>query len=222
MTLLVLISGRNRHTGQTRRSPESMASYGIPHSVHESSNSPLPIISTSNTRRVSVMAPSGAGFGSPEYAKPSTPYEDKVIPTLRNRNRIDTTGGAHPQPSVMSSIDAGGIVNDETESVQGGSNNNTSNDDAIAELNQAEMIEANQMMIVFDKQLVRTTKKRSQISNAPVSRLENCIIVIMHAARKLSMKFIRYSAISRVTLMMHERIFVPEVLLSLECFASMC
>lgn len=28
------------------------------------------------------------------------------------------------------------------------------NEDATAELNQAEMIEANQMMIVFDKQLV--------------------------------------------------------------------
>lgn len=39
--------------------------------------------------------------------------------------------------------------NEETESVI-----TPANDDATAELNQAEMIEANQMMIVFDKQLV--------------------------------------------------------------------
>lgn len=42
--------------------------------------------------------------------------------------------------------------NEETESVI-----TPANDDATAELNQAEMIEANQMMIVFDKQLVWMT-----------------------------------------------------------------
>lgn len=41
------------------------------------------------------------------------------------------------------------VNNEETESMIG-----APNEDATAELNQAEMIEANQMMIVFDKQLV--------------------------------------------------------------------
>jgi hypothetical protein len=62
-----------------------------------------------------------------------------VIPTLRNRNRADA--GQHiPRTSV---------VNEEIASTPG-----PINDDATAELNQAEMIEANQMMVVFDKQLV--------------------------------------------------------------------
>ncbi|CAF4669212.1 unnamed protein product, partial [Rotaria socialis] len=47
--------------------------------------------------------------------------------------------------------DAGIPNNDETESLYGG--NAAQNDDATAELTPAEMIEANQMMVVFDRQL---------------------------------------------------------------------
>jgi hypothetical protein len=53
----------------------------------------------------------------------------------------------------MASNDANGMNNEETESIYGGINA-APNDDATAELNQAEMIEANQIMVVFDKQLV--------------------------------------------------------------------
>ena len=73
-----------------------------------------------------------------------------MIPTLRNRNRPD---GGHVQNSIVVNNDAGGSTTEETESLYGGGNTML-NDDATAELNQAEMIEANQMMIVFDKQLV--------------------------------------------------------------------
>jgi hypothetical protein len=59
-----------------------------------------------------------------------------VIPTLRNRNRGDL-----PRASVVN--------NEEIESITG-----PTNEDATAELNQGEMIEANQIMVVFDKQLV--------------------------------------------------------------------
>lgn len=134
---------------QTRRSPESMVSYGVPPSVHDSTVSPLP----NANRRISVYGGGGGGlYSMPDYPKPPTPYEDKVIPTLRNRLRGD---GSQPGNSLMASTDgtATGGANDETESVAGGLNA-PSNDDAIAELNQAEMIEANQMMVVFDKQLV--------------------------------------------------------------------
>lgn len=91
----------------------------------------------------------GGGYTSPDFPKPRTPYEDKVIPTLRNRNRNDA---ANLQNSLVATNEVGGPPNEETESVYGG--NATSTDDATAELNQAEMIEANQMMVVFDKQLV--------------------------------------------------------------------
>ena len=101
--------------------------------------------------RASITVVGGVGYISPDLPKPRTPYEDKVIPTLRNRNRID---GGNLQASLTASNDAGGTNNEETESIFGGTNA-TQNDDATAELNQAEMIEANQMMVVFDKQLVR-------------------------------------------------------------------
>lgn len=135
-----------------RRSPESTTSYGVAPSLPESSVSPLPM-ATGTGRRTSVHGASGGGGGgyvSPDYPKPSTPYEDKVIPTLRNRNRSE---GGHLQGSLMASTDAGGPPNDETESIAG-TGNMALTDDATAELNQAEMIEANQIMIVFDKQLV--------------------------------------------------------------------
>lgn len=112
--------------------------------------SPLP----NPTHRASVIVGGGGGGGggyiSPDYPKPRTPYEDKVIPTLRNRNRTDAT---NVQASLTATNDTTGTINDETESILGGTIP-ASNDDATAELNQAEMIEANQMMIVFDKQLV--------------------------------------------------------------------
>ena len=131
-----------------RRSPESTTSYGAAPSLPESSVSPLPM-ATGIGRRTSVHGASG-GYVSPDYPKPSTPYEDKVVPTLRNRNRSE---GGHLQGSLMASTDAGGPPNDETESIAG-TGNMALTDDATAELNQAEMIEANQIMIVFDKQLV--------------------------------------------------------------------
>ncbi len=90
------------------------------------------------------------GYVSPDFPKPRTPYEDKVIPTLRNRNRGD---GGHLLASSMANSEVGKKNNDDTESITGVTNP-TLNDDATAELNQAEMIEANQMMIVFDKHLV--------------------------------------------------------------------
>jgi len=142
---ILFLSGRNRASVQTRRSPESNVSYGIPPTVHESTTSPFPTVS----HRRSVY-PTGGGYVSPEYAKPPTPYEDKVIPTLRNRNRQD---GGQVQNSVIASAEFPPTTNEETESLYGGTNPNA-NEDATAELNQAEMIEANQMMIVFDKQLV--------------------------------------------------------------------
>jgi hypothetical protein len=142
---------------QTRRSPESNGSYGIPGTIHEPSTASL-LANTNTTRRTSVAIPGSSvgGYVSPEYSKPRTPYEDKVVPALRNRNRSDA---GHMQSSLMGSTTdpAGGTINEETESMYGGTSTAT-NDDATAELNQAEMIEANQMMIVFDKQLVSIKK----------------------------------------------------------------
>jgi hypothetical protein len=57
------------------------------------------------------------------------------------------------------------------------------NDDATAELNTAEMIEANQMMVVFDKQLVRNQFQKSNISFFS-TRLVNFIIEIMLDVKK--------------------------------------
>jgi hypothetical protein len=138
-------------------------SYGGPSAMPDSSASPLPI-HTNATHRTNAGVGRAGGYVSPDYPKPRTPYEDKVIPTLRNRNRAD---GGHTQGSVMAGTDAAGANNEETESVYGGTNP-APNDDATAELNQAEMIEANQMMVVFDKQLVRQfsspTVVRSSVS----------------------------------------------------------
>jgi len=118
---------------------------------HEVSTSPLPPIAAT-VQRTSVPI-NTVGYVSPELQKPRTPYEDKVIPTLRNRNRNDAG------PSIANN-DVGKKMNDDTESISGVTNP-TLNDDATAELNQAEMIEANQMMIVFDKHLVNITLKIS-------------------------------------------------------------
>ncbi|CAF3616574.1 unnamed protein product [Adineta steineri] len=143
-------SKRTRNTVQTRRSPESNVSYNGPQTMHESSTSILPGHGNT-TRRTSIgVGGNSGGYVSPDFPKPPTPYEDKVVPTLRNRNRTD---GGHGHGSVMGSTDIGGTNNEETESMYGGTNV-ASNDDATAGLNQAEMIEANQMMIVFDKQLI--------------------------------------------------------------------
>jgi hypothetical protein len=84
-------------------------------------------------------------YSPPEYQKPPTPYEDKVIPTLRNRNIPGSSIANH---------DVGKKNNEDTESISRVMST-IPNDDATAELNQAEMIEANQMMVVFDKQLVK-------------------------------------------------------------------
>ena len=179
-----------------------MVSYGLPPSVHDSTVSPLP----NANRRISVYAGAGAGagnYGSPDYPKPPTPYEDKVIPTLRNRQRGD---GTNANNSLMISTDASAAtaagINDETESIAGGLNI-PSNDDTIAELNQAEMIEANQMMVVFDKQLVKTCdffvflqfNDRPEMwffSSSFRFRSENYIIEIMRDVKKRSMKFIKF------------------------------
>jgi hypothetical protein len=53
----------------------------------------------------------------------------------------------------MTHNDTGRMHNEDTDSISGAMST-APNEDATAELNQAEMIEANQMMIVFDKQLV--------------------------------------------------------------------
>jgi hypothetical protein len=104
-----------------------------------------------NSRRPSIQgAGMTSGYKSPDFPKPRTPYEDKVVPTLRNRNRSDA---GHASASLLASMDIAGTNNEDAESIQGGPTL-TSNEDATAELNQAEMIEANQMMAVFDKQLV--------------------------------------------------------------------
>ena len=89
-------------------------------------------------------------YASPEHVKPSTPYEDKVIPTLRNRQRSE---GGYMQGASNTSADVPGESNDDIDNAPGATTF-PSGDDAIAELNQAEMIEANQMMAVFDKSLV--------------------------------------------------------------------
>lgn len=143
--LIILV--RKRNSIQTRRSPESSASFNPLATLQESTTSPLPV--ANSVQRTSVFA-SGGGYTSPDFQKPPTPYEDKVIPTLRNRNRTD---GTYVQNSVAINNDAGATSTEETESIYGGGTV-TSNDDGIAELNQAEMIEANQIMVVFDKQLV--------------------------------------------------------------------
>ena len=144
---------RNRYPVHTRRSPESTVSYGGHLPIHDQTATPLPPI-IHPPRRTSVYVGGGGGGGgyvSPDYQKPPTPYEDKVIPTLRNRNRPEA---AHVQSSVVATNDTGVTSNEETESLYGGPSV-APNEDATAELNQAEMIEANQMMVVFDKQLVR-------------------------------------------------------------------
>jgi hypothetical protein len=143
--------GRARQVNHTHRSSESAVVVGMSLSTQETSTSPGPFVKGNTTRRTSVYAPS-THYGSPEYDKPSTPYEDKVIPTLRNRGRTD---GNHANNPLTASTDPNGTITDETADVLSGMMPTAITDDATAELNQAEMIEANQMMIVFDKQLVR-------------------------------------------------------------------
>ncbi|CAF3325835.1 unnamed protein product [Rotaria socialis] len=144
---------------KTRRLSESTMSYGAPSTAPlEITTSPLPPIGNA-TPRTGVPA-NGNVSTSPEYQKPSTPYEDKVIPTLRNRTRADA---GPPQAASVSNNDTSRKTSDETESLSGITTAATSNDDATAELNQAEMIEANQMMIVFDKNLIGKLYHRNHL-----------------------------------------------------------
>ncbi|CAF3982729.1 unnamed protein product, partial [Rotaria sp. Silwood1] len=139
---------RTRNPIRNRRSSESNVSYGIQSTSHEVSTSPIQSI-TNTTQQTNIRV-NGTSSSSPEYQKPSTPYEDKIIPTLRNRNRVDI---GQLQGPLTVNTDISKNNNDETESISGSIANISTKDDATAELNQAEMIEANQMMIVFDKNL---------------------------------------------------------------------
>ena len=139
---------RSRYATKTRRSPESNLSFAAPSTSHEVSSSPLTVVA--NTTQQTNLQANGAGNTSPEYQKPPTPYEDKVIPTLRHRNRGD---GGNLQGTLVTTNDVNKRNNEDMESMSMLMNTATNND-ATAELNQAEMIEANQMMIVFDKNLV--------------------------------------------------------------------
>ncbi|CAF3658895.1 unnamed protein product [Rotaria sp. Silwood1] len=145
---------RTRNPIRNRRSSESNVSYGIQSTSHEVSTSPIQSI-TNTTQQTNIRV-NGTSSSSPEYQKPSTPYEDKIIPTLRNRNRVDI---GQLQGPLTVNTDISKNNNDETESISGSIANISTKDDATAELNQAEMIEANQMMIVFDKNLVNIFSK---------------------------------------------------------------
>lgn len=61
----------------------------------------------------------------------------------------------------MTNNDANRKINDDNETLSI-STTAATNDDATAELNQAEMIEANQMMVVFDKNLVNSSKNEKK------------------------------------------------------------
>ncbi|UJR22352.1 hypothetical protein I4U23_025414 [Adineta vaga] len=121
-------------------------------------NSPLPPISSS-VKRGSVMI-NRNDPPIPDYQKPATPYEDKIIPTLRNRLRSD---GGHLPGSSMANHDVGKKIMDDTDMPSSRVMSTVPVDDATAELNQAEMIEANQMMVVFDKQLVSKLYHRNHV-----------------------------------------------------------
>ncbi|CAF0816816.1 unnamed protein product [Didymodactylos carnosus] len=133
-------------TRTNRHSPDSTASFGtLP--THEKDTSVTPLPPVSNTRRKSLHENNGGDGGhssggsvSPDYQKPPTPYEDKIIPTLRNRSRVDG-----PPPTDNN-------ISEETGATFG--NIPQPNEDATSELTNAEMREANQMMDVFDKQLI--------------------------------------------------------------------
>ncbi|CAF1036738.1 unnamed protein product [Rotaria sordida] len=144
---------RTQNPVKNRRPSEPTVAYGIQSTSHEVSTSPVQFI-TNTTPRTNVLV-NGTRSTSPEYQKPPTPYEDKIIPTLRNRNRGDV--GQSQGISIAN--------NDETESVSG-ITSVTANDDATAELNQAEMIEANQMMVVFDKNLIGKLYHRNHAQRA--------------------------------------------------------
>ncbi|CAF2644496.1 unnamed protein product [Rotaria sp. Silwood2] len=151
---------RIRNPVRNRRSSESNVSYGVQSNSHEVSTSPIQPI-TNTIQRTNVLT-NGAGSTSPEYQKPPTPYEDKVIPTLRNRNRGDV---GQLQGTSIANNDVSKKNNDDTESISG-ITSTTANDDATAELNQAEMIEANQMMVVFDKNLIGKLYHRTHAQRA--------------------------------------------------------
>jgi hypothetical protein len=75
---------------------------------------------------------------SPESARLATPYEDKIVPTLRHRQRADALSVSERS------------IKDDIERISSRMTNATSHDD----LNPSEMIEANQILGVFDKALV--------------------------------------------------------------------
>ncbi|CAF1135943.1 unnamed protein product [Adineta steineri] len=173
---------RPQNLPQPRRSAESAVSYAAQSIVLEPlPSSPLPPIVTT-MKRASIAA-SISGYNSPlppitssvkrgsvmvsrnehpllEYQKPSTPYEDKIIPTLRHRIRSD---GGHLPESALGQYDNVGKKNFTDIDTISRVMSTVPADDATAELNQAEMIEANQMMIVFDKQLVSKLYHRNHI-----------------------------------------------------------
>ncbi|CAF0894566.1 unnamed protein product [Didymodactylos carnosus] len=130
-----------------RHSPDSTVSYGtIQAREKDVSVTPLPTVS--NTHRKSLHENNGSGAGhssggsiSPDYQKPPTPYEDKIIPTLRNRSRVD---GPPPMDNSNTMEETGATFG----------NMPQPNDDATSELTNAEMREANQMMDVFDRKLI--------------------------------------------------------------------
>ncbi|CAF0768941.1 unnamed protein product [Adineta ricciae] len=174
--------GHSQSTLQSRRSAQSTVSLAAQSIAQEPTTSPLPHI-VSTAKRTSI-APSIGGYNSPlppiptnsvkrtsvmvnrtdppalEYQKPATPYEDKIIPTLRNRLRSD---GAPPPTSSMGNPDFGKKPTDDIDYPSSRVMSTIPTDDATAELNQAEMIEANQMMIVFDKQLVSKLYHRNHL-----------------------------------------------------------
>ena len=67
-----------------------------------------------NTTQRTNLQSNGAGHISPEYQKPPTPYEDKVIPTLRNRNRGD---GGNLQGALVATNDVNNKNNVDMESM---------------------------------------------------------------------------------------------------------
>jgi hypothetical protein len=138
-------------SAMTSRSTESVVFTSDQRRPPDRSSSPLPPVRTTGQRMSIVTSVNNTSFLT-DYPKPATPYEDKVVPTLRNRNRSE------PSTSRGPSTNHGDINGKQGKDDLENMSRVTSTiptEDAIAELNQAEMIEANQMMSVFDQRLVR-------------------------------------------------------------------
>ena len=149
-----------------------------------------------------------AGYITPEFQKPSIRYEDKIIPTLRHRIQADANIGRLSRseadlPRMMSTVPS---------------------DDVIPELNQAEIIEANQMMTVFDQVLVSSRFYVAPSAMQPCcSRWPSSTIAIMPNAKRRSTRSTAFSADSpAMTTTMLLPISVRVVSLSLECYAWTC